>query len=62
MYKRTNREQTNQQNKWMINYLNQHLILVSLKMTPSRKQDVSVKHHVPAKGLFLDNFGVTGKC
>ena len=26
------------------------------------KQDVLVKHHAPAKGLFLDSFGVTGKC
>ena len=23
------------------------------------KQDVCLKHHAPAKGLFLDSFGVT---
>ena len=30
----------------------------------NNKQDVFVKHHAPAKGLhvFLDSFGVTGKC
>ena len=28
----------------------------------SKNQDVFVEHHAPAKGLFLNNFGITGKC
>ena len=35
---------------------------INTRFKSREKQDVFVKHHAPAKGLFLDSFGVTGEC